>query len=132
LSQLLSVSINSRIERGFIMRKPLLAVTLFMISAVAQADPYLRVAQNAQPAPPQVVITTEPAEPTEAVESKAVETVEPAKAPEPARAAEQKPAVPAVAETKPVQTQKTKPRIARQESAEQKARRIAAHYGIYW
>jgi outer membrane biosynthesis protein TonB len=128
------------IERGTIMRKALLTVTFFMISATAQAAPNLRVAENVQPPAPPVVITTEPSEPAQAVQSKAAEpkteptkSAEPAKATEPAKAAEQKPAEPApVAETEPVQAPKAKPRAASRESAEHKARRIAAQFGVYW
>jgi outer membrane biosynthesis protein TonB len=119
------------INRGIIMRKALLAVTFFMISAAAQAAPNLRVAENVQPPTPPAVITTEPSEPAQPVQSKAAE---PAKAVEPAKAAEQKPAEPPapVAETEPAQAPKTKPRAARRETAEHKARRIAAQFGVYW
>jgi hypothetical protein len=121
------------------MRKPLLAIAVLMISTIAAgADPTLRVAENDQPSVPPVVITTEPSEPAKPIEAKtpeptkAVEStkaVEPAKVvAEPAKTAEPTPA----AEAKPAQPQKTKSRVARQESAEQKARRIAAKYGVYW
>jgi hypothetical protein len=141
------------------MRKPLFAAAVFMISTMAHAGPSLRVAQNDQPAAAPVVITTEPAEPAQAVQSKPAEPAaavqsttasEPAKATESTKASEtesdkaaaklakaspelSKTADPApVAEGKPVQTPKAKPHVARQESAEQKARRIAAKYGVYW
>jgi outer membrane biosynthesis protein TonB len=130
-------SANLYMDREYIMRKPLLAVAFFMISATAQADPYVRFAENDPPPAPPVVITTEPTEPTPAIQPKAVETktVEPTKAIEPARAAEQKPAQPApapVAETKPIHTPKANSRVSRRETDEQKARRIAAKYGVYW
>ena len=129
------------------MRKLLFAATALLISVSAHADPSYRVAaDNSQPAQP-VVITTEPAtapeaskatEPPKAVES--AKAVEPTKAPEPAKASEPtKAAEPAkagepspVAETKPVQVPKPKQRVSHRESDYDKARRIAAKYGVYW
>jgi len=121
------------------MRKALLAIAVLIISSVAaDADPYLRVAENGQPPAPAIVITTEPSGPAQP-ESK---TVEPAKevesktiAPEPTKTAAEpekatEPA--ATADTKPAQAQKAKARVSRRESDEQKARRIAAKFGVYW
>jgi hypothetical protein len=124
------VTVNNRRD---IMRKPLLAIAVLTLSAMAaQAGPALRVAENDQPAAPPVVITTEPSEPAKPVEQKAAapaKAVESTRtAAEPAKAAAEPTAA---AEAKPVQPSK-KARVARQESAEQKARRIAAKYGVYW
>jgi outer membrane biosynthesis protein TonB len=116
------------------MRKLLLSATVLMISAAAYADPSLRVAENDQPPAQSVVITTEPTMPAEPTQAVAPKSAEPTKAVEPMKTAEPtKPAEPAaVAETKPAQTQKAKPRSSRRESDEEKARRIAAKFGIYW
>jgi outer membrane biosynthesis protein TonB len=117
-------------RRKDIMRKPLLAIAIFSISTMAQAAPFLQVAENDQPTAPPAVITTEPAEPAQPAQPKSVEapkSVEPAQAvAQPAKAAEP------AAETKPAQLQKTKSRTAHRESAEEKARRIAAKFGVYW
>jgi hypothetical protein len=99
------------------MRKFILAATILLISVTAHADPSVRIAENS-PTPVQPAATA----------------VEPAKAPEPAKASEPtKTAEPApVVETKPAQISKLKRRVARRESDEHKARRIAAKYGVYW
>lgn len=116
------------------MRKPLLAIAVLMISTIAvDAGPYLRVAENDQPSAAPVVITTEPSEPAKPAEQK---TAEPAKAVDSTKAAAEPVKAAAeptpAAEAKPAQSPKAKARVVRQESAEQKARRIAAKYGVYW
>ena len=120
------------------MRKPLLAIATLVISTAAQAAPSLRVAQNDQPtAPPPAVIMTEPTEQPQPVQPKPVEAPKSAEAPKPVEPTKSaaEPAKPAasaaVAETKP-QPKKAKSHPARHETAEQKARRIAAKFGVYW
>jgi hypothetical protein len=104
------------------MRKYLLAAAVLMVAATAHADPTFQVATDDPPQAQPAVSAAEPAKATEPTQA-----IEPAKA-EPAKAAEPAPVV----ETKPVQSSKPKPRAASRESAEHKARRIAAQFGIYW
>lgn len=111
------------------MRKFLVVASILMISAAAHAAP-VQLAQNetpqAQPAPaPDATAAPAPAAPA-------------APAPAPAAAATPEPATPAAepakaADAKPVEAKKPKQhaKVAR-ESAEHKARRIAAKYGVYW
>lgn len=101
------------------MRKFLVVASILMISAAAHAAP-VQLVQNETPQ----------AQPAPAPDATA--------APAPAAAATPEPATPAAepakaADAKPVEAKKPKQhaKVAR-ESAEHKARRIAAKYGVYW
>jgi hypothetical protein len=105
------------------MRKFLLATAILLASATAYAAEPAPITGNDAPKAQPVETAPEPAK-----------ALEPAKAPDPAKAAEPTMAArPApVVETAPVQVSKPKQHAKRHERDEQKARRIAAKYGVSW
>lgn len=94
------------------MRKLLLAASVLLVSVTAYAGPSVQVAANDTPQ----------ATPTENAAAPATTAAPAQPAAEPAKAAESKSA----------DVAKPKRQTKRHESAEHKARRIAAKYGISW
>jgi hypothetical protein len=137
------------------MRKILLTVALIVLAPAAYASEPMRLAQasggldatppkqteqrslNLEPADP-MKLKMDPVEPPKSAETKPAETkaAEPAKsaerAPVETKPAETKPAESKSADSKPSDTAKKKPVAKRQETDEEKARRIAKRYGVTW